>query len=219
MARHRILKRLGREAAARADDAIMRAAASARQTARDINNGGRFACWCGGKGCPGTFPSLRAQKAHAAKVAARRWTSDKARKVGRQMGKARDEARRHARGWLEAAGLRDQAGRTTDRARSRPQLRGQVTRAQLRDAHRHDRSATRAENKARKAEARAARADARGRPDKASLHRSRAADAQFRHDTAWPQRPPRPQNEHRPAPAASNGNGTRPAPARTGRTR
>jgi len=120
-------------------------------------------------GCGQEFRYLRAHKAHAAAHHMGRWSSAAARKAARGMGKAQDAARRHAMGWLEAAGLRewrkvpvrdkDGNARTrkdgtpitrdvpvrTGRDRSRPQLRGRVTRAQLRDAHRHDRGHERAD--------------------------------------------------------------------------
>ena len=209
-------RRLGRTATALADEAAARGTARVRQGWRDMVNGSRFTCSCGDKGCPGTFRSARAQKAHAARVTATRWMSARARKAGRDMGKARDAARRHARGWLEAAGLRDHRGKATAKARARPELRGRVRLRTLREADRHDRHSEKTDHRAYKREVRAKRADARagvrdqradeakarGRNsaaarhqaragthrDRADGHRQRGIDIRMDHHQRWPER-------------------------------
>ena len=177
----------------------------ARQAGHDIARGGRFTCACGEKGCPGTFRSLRAQKAHAAKHAARqagRWAGKSARAAGRAMGRPLDDARRHALSWFEAAGLREWkkipvrdkdgnpvTGRNgkplmrevpvkTDRARSRPALSGRLRIRDVRVAHRHDRDHEKADGHDRKAQgrhARAARSAARAAALRAAGRDGRAA--------------------------------------------
>ena len=75
----------------------------------------RYSC------CGKTFHGIhanRAQKAHHLAAHSGRWTSDQARKAARKMGKPVDLMRRHARSWQEAAGLRDQRGNLTAKARS-----------------------------------------------------------------------------------------------------
>ena len=89
----------------------------------------RYSC------CGKTFHGIhanRAQKAHHLAAHSGRWTSDQARKAARKMGKPVDLMRRHARSWQEAAGLRDQRGNLTAKARSRPLPRGRVTLRQMR---------------------------------------------------------------------------------------
>jgi hypothetical protein len=113
--------------------------------------------------------------------------------------------RRHARGWLEASGLRDPNGKTTARARSRPQARnGRLTVRTLRQMGRHDRDHERAAGH----EAKAARSRI---PAVRTVRQHRAASLRSR----WPERAPRPAAA-RPAPAAprAGSTGTRPAPAR-----
>jgi hypothetical protein len=119
-------------------------------------------------GCGKEFRYLRAHKAHALRDHAGRWAGAAARKAGRQMGKANDLARRHAVGWLEAAGLREwktvpvrdrngkeRTGRDgkpvmrqvpvkTARAKERPELRGFIPLRTLRHTHVHDTSHERA---------------------------------------------------------------------------
>jgi hypothetical protein len=209
--------RLYRALTGAAGDAAAAGTARARGFFRDLANGGRFTCAC----CPErVFRGYRALNAHHLARHGGYWASDKARKIARKMGKEADAARKHARGWLEAHGYIDHMGRRTAKARSRPVTpqRGHLTLRDLRARHRHDRSHDRAEGKARRAESRAARAAAKGKHARADFLRSVAADARFRHDTAWPQRPapPRP-GPARPDVAASNGHC--PEPARTGRTR
>jgi hypothetical protein len=235
--RHSFFRRLCgqivRLAADRAEDTAARAADKARQAARDVVNGGRFTCSCGGKSCPGNFRSSRALKAHAAKVTGQRWMSAKARAVEKKMGKVWSDARRHARGWKEAAGLTDPRGRATAKGRSRPPVSGRVKLGDLRQAHRHDRHHEKAaarDHKATQHKDRAARhqgkAEARtGQGKTAGRHGRR----QERHETRaqrhqdkaqslrgrWPEqpRPPRPaQAASRPAPKTrASSNGTRPA--------
>ena len=164
MARPRLVRKLTRRGSAMAGDAAARVADKARQQARDVVNGGRWLCSCGGKECPGRFPTLRQQKAHAARMAAGRWNSKAARAAGRAMGKTQDRARRAARAMREAAGLIDARGNRTARGRARPEVArpGKVTRIRdLRHADRHDRDAERTDRRAGKHEQRAARADSR----------------------------------------------------------
>jgi hypothetical protein len=164
----------------------------------------RFHC----SGCGQDFRGPRAMNAHHLAKHAGRWTSEQARKVARKMGKEADAARRHARGWLEAAGLRDARGRLTARARSRPELRGRLRTRDLRQAHRHDRDHERAAAHERKA-------DRARTPERQVDRHHRAALLRNR----WPElRTPRPAPVRtapvtRTAPAA--GNGSRPRPART----
>lgn len=166
----------------------------------------RYSC------CGKTFHGIhanRAQKAHHLAAHSGRWTSDQARKAARKMGKPVDLMRRHARSWQEAAGLRDQRGNLTAKARSRPLPRGRVTLRQMRQLHRHDRDHERADRHARKAAA----ARTRDRHDKAIPRERRARGLRGR----WPElRPVRPARTP-PArtPAGTRSNGTRPAPART----
>jgi hypothetical protein len=169
-----------------------------RQAWHDLMNGGRFTCGC----CPGRqFRGTRALNAHHAARHAGRWAGKQARAAARRMGKDVDAARRHARGWLEAAGLRDHRGRRTDRARSRPELRGKVTRRQLRELHRHDRDHERAAARDRRAD----RAGAR-----AAAHRQRAENLRSR----WPQRIP-PAARPAPARVPASANGHHPPVGRT----
>ena len=239
----RLLASGGRALRRQAADAAASGASSARRNIRDISNGGRFTCGCGGKSCPGSFRSLRAHKAHAAKVTSTRWVSAKARAAGRKMGKPADEMRRHVLGWLEASGLREwktvpvrdkdgkpveRNGRVitreipvlTDRARTRPQVGARPPRQQLAQLHRHDRHHERADRHDQKAD----RHEARGKPEAASQRRARAAALRGR----WTEQPREPQTA-RPAPddaalrdllgrAAAHADGTRPAPSRTART-
>lgn len=221
MAKHGFVRKLtsdaGHAAAGRTEEAVARAADKARQAARDTVNGGRFTCSCGEKSCPGSFRTLRAQKAHAAKhhmAQAGRWTSKSARAAERRMGKALSDGRRHAISWLEAAGLkewrkvpiRDKDGKPrtradgkpmtrevpvdTAKARARPELAGRVKIRDLREADHHDRHAERTDRTAGKHERRADRADARGKPEKAAEHRQRVIDTRQDHHQRWPEREP-----------------------------
>ena len=105
-------------------------------------------------GCSKDFRGHRAWNAHHAAKHAGRWASASARKAARSMGKDADNARRHALGWLEAAGLREwrkvpftgrdgkertrQVPVRTDRAKSRPEIGGRVRARDLRVAQKHD---------------------------------------------------------------------------------
>lgn len=149
--------------------------------------------------CGKTMHSNRAQKAHHLAAHSGMWASDKARKAGRKMGKDLDKARRHAMGWLRAAGLRDQRGQLTAKARSRPQVRGRVGVRQLRKLHKHDRDHERADRHDREAE----RAAARGKTARQVDRHQRAANLRNR----W--------SNLRPAPApTARSNGRRPPPSR-----
>jgi hypothetical protein len=168
---------------------------------------GRFTCSC----CPGKeFRSVRAWNANHLARHGVYWGSKAAGTTGRKMGKAQDAARRHARGWREAAGLsrtarvpiRDEDGKDTGRtrqvsvptgrARSRPALRGVVRIRELRRVHRHDRDHERADSHER----RAVRHMARGNHE-AVLKRVAAAN---RLRGRWPERDPEPRET--PAPRA-----------------
>lgn len=171
----------------------------------------QFTCAC----CPGkTFRGHRAMNAHHLARHGNYWAGGKARAMGRKMGKAQDAARKHARGWLEAAGLRDRNGKTTDRARSRPQVRGKAGVRDLRQLHRHDRDHERAEGHHRKA-------DRARTPEKRADRHHQAANLRNR----WPERQPqaaRPVDQDRlrdllGRAAEANGNGSRPGPERAGR--
>ena len=144
--------------------------ARARQFWRDKINGGRFHC----AGCQRDFRGHRALNAHHMAAHSRMWTSRKARQVERAMGKQASNARRHAMGWLRAAGLRDKQGNRTAKARARPELRGRVSVARLRTANRHDMESQRTDR-------RAARHERRGRPE-------RAIDVRMAHHQRWPER-------------------------------
>ena len=185
-----------------------------QQAGKDIAHGGRFTCAC----CPGKqFRGHRALNAHHLARHGGYWAGQKARVAGRKIGKAQDAARRHARGWRHAAGLLDHMGNRTDRGRSRPELRGRLTVADLRRAHHHDRDHERAD----KHDRRAARHRARGNEEKAAGRADRAAALRDR----WPQ-PARPvpvmATTVRPAPADPDGHRPPPErarPAPDGRTR
>jgi hypothetical protein len=202
--------------------------------------GARFHC----AGCNADFRGYRAMNAHHLAKHASRWTSKSARAAGRKMGKETDNLRRHALGWLEAAGLRewkkvpvrDKQGKPverngkpvtrevpvlTDRARSRPQADGRPVRQHLRQLHRHDRHHERADGHDRKAQ----RHRAKGRDAKADAREARARALRDR----WtqPARPAPDDDRLRDllgrAAAQTNGNGTRtrtrPAPDQARRTR
>ena len=155
----------------------------------------RFHC----AGCNRDFRGHRALNAHHMSRHASMWTSKKARAAARAMGKDVDLMRRHARGWLVAAGLRDQRGKLTDRARSRPELRGNVKLRDWRRAHKHDRDHERAGKHERKAER------ARNPVRRVDRHH-RAANLRNRWPVLRPApAPPARSNGHRPPPA-------RPAP-------
>ena len=173
-------------------DRLDRAAGRARQFWRDVKNRGRHIY--DGK----SFRSIRELNAYHLARNGGYWAGQKARVAGRKIGKARDAARRHARGHREAAGLIDHMGRRTPRGASRPELQGRVSIRELRQAHRHDRHHERAIRRDHRAD----RAEARGRDARAAAHRERAAGLRDR----WPERA-------RTVPAAANG--TRPEPART----
>jgi hypothetical protein len=175
-----------------------------RGLVRQFTHGGRFHC----AGCNRDFRGHRAMNAHHMAVHAGRWSSAKARKAARAMGKETDRMRRHARGWLEAAGLRDPRGRLTEKARSRPQVRGMTTLREMRMLHRHDRDHDRAGRLGRRAD----RARGRDFHGKADAHERQAGSLRER----WATRPA--VRAVRPAPAARPAPGTRPAPARPART-
>ena len=206
-------------------DATAAAASSrlrkARTGLRDVLGGGRFTCSC----CPDkVFRGHKALNAHHLARHGNYWGGKAGKAMARKVGKDYDRARRHARGWLEAHGHVDRMGRRTGRAQSRPELRGTVRIRDLRAARRHGRDHDKADGAVRKHTARAGRHDARGNEVRADISRGRAADATHRLRTAWPvrPRPVRVPDPGRPVPASSNGNGARPAPARTprqGRTR
>jgi len=161
--------------------------------------------------CNRSFRGHKALNAHHLGVHAQRWTSAKARKAARAMGKDVDRARRHARGWLEASGLLDPRGHLTPRAMSRPKpepgRRGRTGVRQMRKLHVHGRDHDRADRHERKA--RKTRI-----PGRAARLQRKARDLRGR----WPEQPRPAARPARPAPArpvpAPNGNGTRPAPAR-----
>ena len=227
----------GHAAAGRAEEAVTRTADKVRQAGRDAVNGGRYTCSCGAKSCPGSFRSLRQQKAHAAKIEIGRWNSKAAKAAGRAMGKVQDEARRAARGMRVAAGLVDMRGKRTAKGKSRPALSGQVKIKDLRNVDRHDRHHERADGHDRKAAGREARAGRHKGKAEARTERGKSPGRhgrrQARHETRaathrakaqvlrdrWPE-------QSRPAPAAkpepartapkarAGSNGSRPAPAR-----
>lgn len=184
-----------------------------------------YSCNCG---CGRRFKTPREMNAYYLGHHAQRWMSKKAKAAGRAMGKDMDKARRHARGWLESAGLRDEQNRKTAKAKARPELSGRIKIRDLRAAHKHDRAHDRTQKVAGRSDRRAAKADARGKGDWRDIHSSRAARIRERHGKAWPERKP----AARPAPARpapSNGrtqsaNGQLPGrtarktPARTGRS-
>lgn len=179
-------------------DLASRTATRAREGARS-----RFRC----DGCGRDFHGYRAMNAHHMAKHATRWTSDKARKAGRRMGKELDQARRHSRGWLEAAGLRDPRGNLTRKGRSRPEVRGRPALRDLRQLDRHDRDHQRADRHDQKAE----RARAKGNPARQADHHHRSANLR----NQWPEL-------RRPAtrPPAPASDGTRPAqPVRPARVR
>lgn len=190
-------------------------------------------CSCGSRDCKGYYRTIRELNAHHIRQLPR-WTSDKARKMARRMGKEADAARRHARSWLEAAGLVDERGRRTGKGRARPELRGHLTIGHLRAAHRHDRGHDRTQKRAGRRERRAERARAKGRADWGDIHTVAADGIRQRHARTWPERKPAARSTpepSRPAPALqrttpsvnghSNGraNGRTKQPATTGRTR
>ena len=202
-------------AAGRTEEAVVRGAGKVRQGARDVVNGGRYRCSCGEESCPGSFRSLRAQKAHAARhhmAQAGRWSSKAAKAAERRMGKAVSDSRRHAIGWLEAAGLkewrkvpiRDKDGKPrtrkdgkpmtrevpvdTAKARARPEVGARPKIADLREAHRHDQHAERTDRKADRHERKATRAESRGKPEKAATHHQRVTDIRQDHRQRWPER-------------------------------
>jgi len=174
-------------------------------------------CSCSSRDCKGSYRTLRELQAHHIRQLPR-WTGDKARKAARRMGKDVDRMRRHARSWLEAAGLIDHRGNRTAKGRARPEVRGNAPVRQLREAHRHDRDADRTDRRASRHERRATRADtradraaqradtakARGRDsaaarqqEQATRHRGRAAasrervaDTRMAHHQRWPERTP-----------------------------
>jgi hypothetical protein len=159
--------------------------------------GARFHC----AGCNADFRGYRAMNAHHLAKHASRWTSKSARAMGRKMGKETDNLRRHALGWLEAAGLREwktvpvrgkdgkpverngkivtrEVPVPTDRARTRPEASGRLGRGHLRQLHRHDRHHERADGHDRRAQ----RHRDTGRDDKADTREARAAALRAR----WP---------------------------------
>jgi hypothetical protein len=127
------------------------------------------------------------------------WASKAARATGRKMGKAMDEARRHAARSRIAAGLTEvratsvtRTGKDgkqreitvrepvrTPRGESRPELSGRVSIAQLRHAHRHHRD----HDQADALHGRADRAEAAGDKGRAGVLRGRADDLHLRHGT------------------------------------
>ena len=127
-------------------------ASTRRRLAASIRARTRSSFHC--SGCSRDFRGHRAWNAHHAAKHAGRWASASARKAARSMGKDADNARRHALGWLEAAGLREwrkvpfkgrdgkertrQVPVLTDRARARPELRGRLRGRDLRVAKNHD---------------------------------------------------------------------------------
>lgn len=162
-------------------------------------------CSCGWHG-----KTYRAMNAHHLARHGGYWGSKAGRAAGRKIGKAQDAARRHARGWREAHGLIDRYGASTAKGRSRPELRGRLTRRQLRQAHRHDRDHERAGRHERKAE----QARARGNPAREADRHHRAANLR----NQWPERvPARTAPFTAPRTSPADGNGDR--PGRTARTR
>ncbi len=173
----------------------------------------QFTCAC----CPGkTFRGHRALNAHHLSRHGGYWAGQKARSAGRKIGKAADQARRHARGWQEAHGLLDHRGKNTAKMRSRPEVRGRASVRQLRQAHLHGRDSDRTDQRAARHERHAARSDARAeraaafaarlkrtrlktvaqRADarvphhrgRAATHRGRVADTRMAHHQRWPER-------------------------------
>ena len=199
------------------DEKVAAGIGRVHQLGRDIRHGGRFTCSCGARTCPGRFRSLRLWKTHHLARNAGRWTSKRARAAGRAMGKDVDAMRRHARSFLEVAGLRDARGQHTDRSRSRPQVSGRLARRDLRGLHRHDRD----HERAIKRDHRADRAERKGRTDRAAAHRERAESLRARHPVRTPApgpaRVPVPVPVGAREPAHAGGNGTRPAPERSPR--
>jgi hypothetical protein len=176
-----------------------RAADKAHRKFRELTHPHR----CGS--CNRDFRGYRAMNAHHLAVHAQRWTSKKARAAARAMGKDVDRMRRHAAGWLEASGLRDPRGKTTDRARSRPQAPGGRLKVRsLRQMHRHDRH-----------HERAAGHDARAARSRNPLRRARLQNRAAGLRGRWPGRPAPAARaaSTRPAPAASRPAPARPAPA------
>ncbi len=180
--------------------------------------GRRFTCACS----PGReYHSLRAFNAHHYARHGGYWAGKAGKAMRREMGKEVDAARRHARGWLEAAGLVDRYGHRTDRARTRPQVSGLAGLRDLRRLHQHDRH----HERAGRLDGRADRAAGRGRHGRAAKHQNTADSLRSRwgtpsreaQETAARQRAEAAaQARTGPAPAP---NGDRPAPQRTGRTR
>ncbi len=166
--------------------------------------------------CGRNWRTSRAVNAHHIARHSGMWMSKKARAAERAMGKQLSDARRHSMGWHKAAGLRDQRGQRTAKARSRPELRGRVGVRQLRRAERHDRDSGRTDQRAARHERHAARSDARAeraaafaarlkqtrlktvaqRADarvphhrnRAATHRGRVADVRMAHHQRWPER-------------------------------
>ena len=165
--------------------------------------GSRFHC----AGCGKDFRGYRAMNAHHLAEHAGRWAGAKARAAGRKMGKETDKMRRHARGWLESAGLRDKSGRETPKALSRPKPRGKVRARDLRPLHQHDTHHEKADRLRRRALGHARK----GRHGRAQALSGKADALAGR----WPQlREPAPRRA--PAPRArQNGNGRAPAAPRT----
>ena len=179
---------------------------------RDTINGRRFHC----DDCNRSFGGYRAMNAHHLARHASRWTSAKARKTARDMGKAWDAARKHARGWREAAGLTDPRGNRTAKGRARPEARTRTRLRDLRQMHRHDRDADRTDQRAGRLERRAGRSTARAdhhasradaaktrghatraarrqarsarHQERAATHRNRVADERMAHHQRWPER-------------------------------
>jgi hypothetical protein len=186
MARDRrqgVAGRLADAAGYRAGQAASRAHKSVRSKVRGVLRGEHHCSGCG-KGFRGTFH----WNSHKC-IEAGRWSA----KMGRKMGKAADQARRHALRSRLAARLINENGTRTARGETRPELRGLVTRQQLRGADRHHRDHDEAERR----DARATRATARAATDgplaafhqaRADRHAERAAGLRDRHGTAAPAR-------------------------------
>ena len=154
-------------------------------------------------------------KAHFLRHYGGYWAGQKARSMGRKLGKDADRLRRMGRAGWEAAGLRDRRGKLTPKARARPDAPVRKI-SHLRERHRHERHSARTDQQAKRHETRGARSDARAeragavaarlkrtrlkgaarRVDaRAATHRGRAAgsrqraiDTRMTHHQKWPER-------------------------------
>lgn len=174
-----------------------------------------IACNCGCGKRWSRHDTLQA-KAHFLRHYGGYWAGQKARSMGRKIGKDADRLRRMGRAGREAAGLTDRRGNRTAKARSRPDERPVRRIRDLRHRDRHGRDSTRADTLATRHETRATRSDARAERAtaaaarlkqtplsrvaprvhaRAATHRTRAEgsrqraiDTRMAHHQRWPER-------------------------------